>query len=340
MLHSYDVFKEELGTIHGEKVGIHIDPSVPPKFCKARSLPYAMKGKVEAELQHLQDQGIISPVKYSKWAAPIVPVLKQDKKTIRICGDYKLTAHRASRVEHYPLPKVDDLFATLAGGVLFTKLDMSQAYLQLTVDDQAKELLTINTHKGLFVYNRLPFGVSSTPGIFQRTMESLLKGIPNVLVYLDDILVTGHTQERHFSNLHEVLLCFRQAGLRLKKQKCQFLVKSVDYLGYTIDQKDIHPFEGKVEAVKAAPNPKNLTELKAYLGLLTYYGKFLPNLAIVLAPLYQLLRKDVKWNWGDQEQQSFNKSKEMLTSTALLVHYDPTKPLVLSYDASQYGVGG
>ena len=136
-----------------------------------------------------------------------------------------------------------------------------------------------------------------------------------------------------------MLLRFRQAGLCLKKQKCQFLVKSVDYLGYTIDQKGIHPFEGKVEAVKAAPNPKNLTELKAYLGLLTYYGKFLPNLANVLAPLYQLLWKDVKWNWGDQEQQSFNKSKEMLTSTALLVHYDPTKPLVLSCDASQYRVG-
>ena len=124
-----------------------------------------MKGKAEAEIQHLQDQGIISPVKYSKWAAPIVPVLKQDKKTVRICGDYKLTANRTSRVEHYPLPKVDDLFATLAGGVLLTKLDMSQAYLQLTVEDQAKELLTINTHKGLFVYNRLPFGVLSAPGI-------------------------------------------------------------------------------------------------------------------------------------------------------------------------------
>ena len=93
MLHSFnDVFKGELGTLHGEKVGIHIDPSVPPKFCKARSLPYAMKGKVEAGLQRLQDQGIISRVKYSKWAASVVPVLKQDKKTMRICSDYKLTA--------------------------------------------------------------------------------------------------------------------------------------------------------------------------------------------------------------------------------------------------------
>ena len=115
---------------------------------QARSLPYAMRDKVEMELQHLQDQGIISPVKYSKWAAPIVPVLKQDKKSLRICSDYKLTANKASRVERYPLPKFDDLFTTLAGGVLFTKLDMSQAYLQLTLDDEAKEVLTINTHKG------------------------------------------------------------------------------------------------------------------------------------------------------------------------------------------------
>ena len=109
--------------------------------------------------------------------------------------------------------------------------------------------------------------MSSAPGIFQRTMESLLNGIPNVLVYLDDILVTGHTKEQHFSNLHEVLLHFCQAGLRLKKQKCQFLVKSINYLGYTIDQKGIHPFEGKVKAVKAAPNPKNLTEDESLPGV-------------------------------------------------------------------------
>ena len=211
LLHSFsDVFRDELGTLKDEKVSIHFDPSVPPKFCKARSLPYAMREKVEKELQHLQDQGIISPVKYSKWAAPIVPVLKQDKTSVRICGDYKLTANRASHLEHYPLPKVDDLFTALTGGTMFTKLDMNQAYLQLTLDDQSKELLTINTHKGLFAYNRVPFEVSSAPGIFQRTIEFLLKGIPNVLVYLDDILVTGPTQEQHIHNLQEVLLCFRQ----------------------------------------------------------------------------------------------------------------------------------
>ena len=252
-----------------------------------------MREKVEKELQNLETQGIITPVKFSKWAAPIVPVLKDNKQTVQICGDYKLTANRASCMEHYPTPKVEDLFSTLAGGTLFTKLDMSQAYLQLLVDDQSKELLTVNAHKGLFAYNRLPFGVSLAPGIFQHTMESLLKSIPNVLVYLDNILITGPTQKQHMKNLLAVLSSVRQAGLCLKKQKCRFLAKSVEYLGFAIDQQGVHPSEGKVQAIKSAPNPQNLTGLKAYLGLLTYYGKFLPNLANVLAPLYLLLKKDV-----------------------------------------------
>ena len=116
-------------------MSIHINSTVPPKFYKARSLPYTMREKVEKELQNLEDQGIITPIKFSKWEAPIVPVLKQDEQTVRICGDYKLTANHASRLEHYPLPKVEDLFSTLAVGTLFTKLDISQAYLQLLMDD-------------------------------------------------------------------------------------------------------------------------------------------------------------------------------------------------------------
>ena len=200
-----DIFKEELGTYTGDKAKIHIDPSVAPKFCKYRPLPYPMREMVEKELQRLETLGIIKPVKSSKWAAPIVPVLKPDRKSIRICGDYKLTANKASRLEQYPLPKVEDLFSTLAGGITFTKLDMSQAYQQLVLDDDSKEIVTINTHKGLFRYQRLPFGVSSAPGIFQRTMETILAGVHRVLVYLDDILVTGASQEEHMSNLKEVL---------------------------------------------------------------------------------------------------------------------------------------
>jgi hypothetical protein len=137
----------------------------------------------------------VEPVQFSRWAAPIVPVLKADG-TARICGDYKLTVNQVSKLIEYPLPRVDDLFATLAGGKLFTKLDMSNAYQQLLLDEDSKQYVTINTHKGLFKYNRLVFGVASSPAIFQRTMDTLLQGIPHVAVYLDDILITGATEAK------------------------------------------------------------------------------------------------------------------------------------------------
>ena len=124
---------------------------------------------------------------------------------IQICGDYKITVNQASPTETYPLPTAEELFAKLAGGKFFTKLDMSSAYLQLPLDDESKKYTTINTHKGLFQYNRLPFGVASSPAIFQRTMDTLLQGIEGVSVYLDDILVTGPTEEEHLKTLERVL---------------------------------------------------------------------------------------------------------------------------------------
>ena len=127
---------------------------------------------------------------FSDWAAPIVPVMKSDK-SIRICGDFKQTINKVSKLEHYPIPKINDLFATLSGGTSFSKLDLSQAYQQLVLNDEFKQYTVINTHQGLFRYNRLPFGIASAPGIFQRTMEGLLGGLPHVFVYLDDILVLG-----------------------------------------------------------------------------------------------------------------------------------------------------
>ena len=143
-----------------------------------------MKTLVEKELDNLQAQGIIEPVVFSEWAAPIVPVLKADKTSVRICGDFKLTVNRVAKLDRYPIPKIYDLFSNLAGGKYFTKLDLSQAYLQVCLDEPSKSLVVVNMHKGLFRYNRMPYGISSAPA---RIMESLLKGIPHVVSYLDDI---------------------------------------------------------------------------------------------------------------------------------------------------------
>ena len=161
-----------------------IDPEATPRFCKARSVPYTLRDKVDTELRHLVGEGTLAPVQFSDWAAPIVVVLKSDKSSIRICGDFMHTVNPVSKLDKYPIPKVEDLFSTLAGGRLFSKIDLSQAYQQLPLDEESQKYVVINTQKGLFKYTRLLYGISSAPGIFQRVMESILQGIPSVIAYL------------------------------------------------------------------------------------------------------------------------------------------------------------
>ena len=235
-----EVFKEELGKCKGPPAKLYVDKEATPRFFKARPVPYAMRGRVEAELDRLLAQEIIEPVKYAEWAAPVVPVLKPDD-SVRLCGDYKLTVNRVSKLEQYPIPRIEDLFANLSGGQKFTKLDLSHAYHQIPLDEEAKTCVTINTHKGLFTYKVLPFGVSSSPAIFQRTMEGLLQGIPRVAIFLDDILLTGKDDEEHLQTLVLVLKRLQEAGLRLKRTKCSFMSEEVMFLGHKVDATGLHP---------------------------------------------------------------------------------------------------
>ena len=277
------VFEEGLGTVVGTTAKFHINPDVQPRFYKARPVPYALQPKVEAELQKLETNGVIKPVQISHWAAPIVPVVKPDG-SVRICGDYKVTLNCAAKTDAYPLPKIDDLFASLSGGKLFSKMDLASAYLQIPLDEESKEYTTINTHKGLFCYNRLPFGVASAPSIFQRVMDNLLQGLKHVCVYLDDILITGATEEEHLQNLDTVLTRLESAGMKVKRTKCAFLLPTVEYLGHKISAQGLQPTEEKIRAINKAPAPTNTSQLKSFLGLINYYCKFLPNLSNTLAP--------------------------------------------------------
>ncbi|XP_056098696.1 uncharacterized protein K02A2.6-like [Rhinichthys klamathensis goyatoka] len=333
-----DVFKEELGTWRGPPAKIYITEGVSPKFYKPRPVPYAMRKKVEVELERLTKQGVIEPVKFSEWAAPIVPVLKADN-SVRICGDYKLTVNQVSKLEQYPIPKLEDLFEKLSGGKRFSKLDLSHAYQQVVLDETSKPYVTINTHKGLFQVNRLPFGVSSSPAIFQRMMESLVAGIPNVAVYLDDILLTGQSDQGHLATLNQVLTRLQEAGLRLKRNKCVFMEQEAEFLGHKVDAAGPHPLPHKVRAIQEAPAPTNVTELRAYLGLLNYYNRFLPHLSTLLSPLHELLRKETTWKWKGEQEHAFEESKRLMLSSDVLVHYDSQKDLILACDASPYGVG-
>ena len=239
-----------------------VSPDAKPKFLKARTVPYILKEKIETELDRLLSQGVIEPVKFAKWAAPIVPIVKADG-TVRICGDYKLTINQVSSADPYPLPRIEDLFASLSGGKRFSKLDLSHAYQQLVLNEQSKQFTTINTHRGLYQYS---FGISCAPAVFQRTMDNLLKGIKHVSVYIDDIVVTGITEEEHLKNLDEVLSRLDDVGARLRKEKCSFFSPQIEYLGHLINEKGLHPTPSEIKAIIDAPAPSTVTELKSFLG--------------------------------------------------------------------------
>ena len=333
-----EVFNPELGELKTtQKIKLHVGDAT-PRYHKARNVPYSMREKVDVEIDRLVKEGILEPVQFSEWGTPIVPVLKKDN-TVRICGDYRLTVNQACKLDKYPIPRIKDLYTKLAGGKVFTKLDMSQAYLQLPLDEGSKGYTTITTQKGLFRYTRLPFGIASSPAIFQRTMDNLLQNLPKVTVYLDDILITGDSEEEHLENLEKVLQRLQKVGLRLKRSKCVFQTKEIKYLGYKLNADGLHPTEEKIRAIKKAKTPTNVTELKSYLGLLNYYGKFLPNLSTKLQPLYKLLKKDCRWHWSEEQEKAFSSTKQFLESDSLLVHYDPNKELVMACDASPYGIG-
>ncbi|RLJ22797.1 hypothetical protein DJ031_00255, partial [bacterium endosymbiont of Escarpia laminata] len=339
LLQKYEAaFKDSHQTVKIDAAKIYVEEDATPKYFKARPLPYVMRDMVDTELDRLLADDVIEPVQYSDWAAPVVPVMKADK-TVRLCGDYKLTVNQVAKLDRYPIPKIEDLYAQLGNGTSYTRLDMRHAYEQIELHPDSRKYVTINTPRGLFTYKRLPYGVSSAPGIYQRVMDSLLKGIKNTMVYLDDILVTGKDDEEHLQALDQVMRRLVDAGFCLKKTKCLFMNKEVEYLGHRIDAKGIHPSGNALEAVRDAPAPTNVTELRSYLGMVNHYSRFVPNLSTIMAPLHGLLKRESKWHWDKAHQEAFARSKESLISPQVMCHFDSTKPIVLTCDASPYGVG-
>ncbi|XP_077967758.1 uncharacterized protein LOC120345656 [Styela clava] len=232
---------------------LEIDDSVRPKFYKPRPVPLALKELVEAELDRQVEIGVLKPCKTSDWAAPMVTVLKADQKSVRLCGSYDLTVNKASRLEQYPLPKVDELLTKFAGGEKFSVIDLKEAYLQLPLAEESRKYTVVNTHKGLFTTNRLVYGISSAPAIFQRYLETLLGDIAGVGVFQDDIGVTGSSDKEHIARLEEVFKRLTNEGLKINPNKCKWMVSEITYLGYRINKLGVQPTEDNLRAEGERP---------------------------------------------------------------------------------------
>ena len=209
-------------------------------------------------------------VEFSDWATPIVPVLKPDG-SVHICGDYKITINSALDVPEHRMPAADDLFTQLNEGEKFTKLDLSSAYQQVLLDEESRQYVTINTHLGLYRYTRLPFGVVSSPAIFQKIVDSVMSGLEGVGGILDDLIITGSNDERHLSNLESALERMSGMGIQLVKEKCLFMKPTVEYFAFVVDRDGIHPSPRKVQAIREVQVLENPTELKSFLGMVDYY---------------------------------------------------------------------
>ncbi len=280
------VFQSGIGTLKHIKGKVTLDENAVPKFHTARPVPYAIRQKLETEVDQLEAEGIHSKVDWSPWATPVVPVAKKDG-TVRLCGDFKVSVNPVLQAEQYPLPRIEDIFVTLSGGQLFSKIDLAEAYLQMEMEEDSNVFLTINTHKGLYRYNRLVFGVASAPALWQRAMDQVLQGCPGTQCYLDDIIVTGDSDNSHLENLARVLKRLEEYGLRARRDKCEFFKDKIDANG-------LHKCHDKLRAVAEAPQPKDVSQLRSFLGFINYYNRFLQSLATVLHPLNALLQTGKK----------------------------------------------
>lgn len=333
-----NVFSEGLGCCTKKKVSLKVKSGTKSVFRQKRPVPYASAEKIEAELDRLQSLGIISPISYSEWAAPIVAVRKPNGK-VRICADYSTGLNDALESNQHPLPLPQDIFARLADKKIFSQIDLSDAYLQVEVCEESRKMLAINTHKGLFQFNRLSPGVKTAPGEFQHIVDNMIADLEGVSGYLDDIIVATDTLEEHIQQVEKLLTRIEEYGFHLKIEKSNFFMQQIKYLGFIIDTHGIRPDPEKIKPIITMPAPHDVQTLRSFLGAINYYGKFVKAMHDLRHPLDNLLKKNVSWNWSSQCQESFEKFKQILQSDLLLTHYNPQLEMIVAADASQNGLG-
>ena len=282
--------------------------------------------------------GIISP-SVSPWSFPVVLVRKPDN-SMRFCVDYR-RLNSITRKDNHPLPRISEALDALGGAKIFSTLDLRSGYWQLQMSDDSKEKTAFITHNGLYEFNRLPFGLCNSAATFQRAMTHILRGLEwdICLVYIDDLIIFSRSFDEHLLHLEQVFKRLREANVKLKPSKYHFVKPQVEYLGHIVSAEGLRPNPAKISAVKEFPIPKNVKDLRAFLGLCNYYRRFVKGFALIASPLNKLTSKNAKFSWSPECQTAFETLKQALISAPILSYPDFRLPFHLFVDASQTGIG-
>ena len=306
--------------------------SVPRRIAAAR------KKHLKLELERMERLGVIKKIeKPTEWCSPCIVVPKKNGK-IRVCIDFT-KLNKAVMREYHPLPTTEETLSELGSAVKFSKLDANCGYWQMRLSEQCQELTTFITPFGRYFCKRLPFGISSAPEIFQREMQKALVDCQGDVCQMDDILVYGKNQQEHDVRLKEVIKKLKDAGITLNREKCEFNMTEIVFLGHIISSSSIKADPKKTEAIVKFANPTNKKELRRFFGVVNYLGKLCPKLAEDTHELRKLLHKDNTWVWGPEHSKEFEKLKQYMANPPTLTPYRLEAPTMLSTDASAYGLG-
>ena len=303
-----------------------------------RRIPPARRQEMEKAVGDLLAQGVIERSS-SPWSSAVVLVKKKDGTT-RLCVDYR-ALNDVTVKDSYPLPRVDDTLDALVGSRWFTTLDLKSGYHQVKMAEEDKEKTAFSFGQGLWQFTVVPFGLSNAAPAFERLMERVLEGTQGkgTLVYLDDVIVYGRTFEEELQRLEEVLRRFRKANLKLSPKKCLLFQREVPFLGHVVSEAGVSTDPLKVKAVAEWPVPGTVSELRSFLGLCSYYRRYIANYSTIAAPLHHLTRKDARFCWDEECQSALERLKEALASAPVLPYPDPALPYIVDCDASAEGLG-
>ena len=317
----------------------HIDTGgVRPIKERPRRQPAIHQQEIDRQVEDLLARGIIEPSD-GPWASNVVLVKKKDG-TQRFCVDYR-RLNEATIKDAYPVPRIDDTLDALSGARWFSTLDLASGYWQVELDESARHKSAFVVRGGLYSWKVMPFGLCNAPATFERLMERVVTGLQweTLLVYLDDVIVYGRSVLEEIQRLKEVLKRFREAGLKLKPSKCFLFKQSVGYLGHVVSRKGIATDPDKIEAVKSWPSPTNIKEVRSFLGLASYYRRYIKGFADVARPLHRLTEKARAFLWDEECEDAFQTLKDKLQQAPILAYPNPEGDFLLDTDASGDGIG-